>query len=120
MSAESPKPPPPPPPPRVEGLPSRNVLLAAAAAGLLFVAMLTCGGGVALVVVLSGSGTGAPPGVKRGVTVHFITTNNNPMDYGHGVVEEVHGQWVLMHDRDKPDRVVWVNFINVVWYRIVK
>jgi hypothetical protein len=72
------------------------------------------------VVALSGSGTAGPPGVKRGVTVRFYTINYNPMDNGYGVVEEVHGQWVLMHDRDKPDRVVWINFTNVIWYRIEK
>ncbi|MFO0968228.1 MAG: hypothetical protein U0793_21945 [Gemmataceae bacterium] len=76
-----------------------------------------------------GYDTFAPPGLKKGVKVVFVVTNDHPFAGKYldvPQVEEVQGSWVRLsanykeEEADLQTKVVWQNFNNVVWYRVVE
>lgn len=75
------------------------------------------------------AGPSLPPDIVKGARVHFYVTNDHPFNFGFDqepMVEKVSGNWVYMSCVPKAEganatpRYRWVNFNNVVWFRIDK
>jgi hypothetical protein len=113
----TPEPPPVPPAKPARETSQRTLLLigagAAAIAVLLFAA---CAGGL---LGYAFSGSSAPPDIKVNSTVEIVTTNNNPFWNATAFVLEIRGNWVRMRGTNERDPTVWINFNNVVHYRLV-
>jgi hypothetical protein len=98
---------------------------------ILLMFLTGCGGGGGR-GELPGGGVvvGAPPEVKKGTKLNFTCTNDHPLPDSLPLndpvmVEDVRGNWLFLSRMYKNDKgvetkhTVWVNFNNVVWYRIV-
>jgi hypothetical protein len=73
-----------------------------------------------LVLLLSGCGSGGsrtPPEIRRGVKVLAIRYTHGSDDYAF-VVEEVRQNWAFIRYEDDKLKPRWLNFDNVITYRV--
>jgi hypothetical protein len=89
-------------------------------------AVAGCGKGERSETVV-GAEPALPPDIAKGARVHFYVTNDHSFQFEfeqEPMVEKVSGHWVYMSCVPKAEganakpRYRWVNFNNVVWFRI--